>query len=188
MIQLQTDMRHPAATDLPNTGSVIMFEFWVIVGLLLATVSLTIVIILLLSNLGAYFTKIAQGTIVFINTGDTLRSIWPNVSGYRMSQDRDLDGQQWLIPEKNEEGQEEAFFRDSHPGTRWFQKLLWKRFGIRFISWFWPHNRVHSFDLGIGGRKRIKERDAINEDAPLRSRVVDSPEPTVVDSLLFTEI
>src|SRR3989344_5003240 len=99
MIQLQTDMRHPAATDLPNTGSVIMFEFWVIVGLLLATVSLTIVIILLLSNLGAYFTKIAQGTVVFINTGDSLRSIWPNVSGYRTAQAKDLEDQQRPIPE-----------------------------------------------------------------------------------------
>ena len=152
--------------------------------LVIVIVVLTIVIILLLSNLGAYFTKIAQGTTIFINTGDTLRSIWPNVSGYRMSQDKDLDGQQWLIPEEKEAELEKAFFRDSHPGTRWFQKLLWKRFGIRFISWFWPHNRVHS--INVRSRKRIEERDKIKEDAPLRSRIVDSPESTIVDSLLFT--
>ena len=162
-----------------------MYTFWISVGLLVATVVLTIVIILLLSNLGAYFTKIAQGTTVFINNGDSLRSIWPNVSGYQMSQDKDLDGQQWLIPEEDEEEREEAFFRDSSLWTRWLQKLLWNSFGIRFISWFWPHNAAHSFN--IRSRKRIKERNEIAQDAPLRSRVVDSPEPsTVVDSLLFT--
>ena len=161
-----------------------MSTFLIISGLLAATVVLTIVIILQLSNLGAYLTTIAQGTTVFINTGDSLRSIWPNVSGYRMSQAKDLDGQQWLIPEEDEANREEAFFRDSHLGTRWFQKLLWKRFGIRFISWFWPHNAVHSFD--IRSRNRIEERNKIEADTPLRSRVVKSPEPTVVDHLLFT--
>jgi len=162
-----------------------MKMFWIISGMA-AIVVLTIVIILLLANLGAYFTKIAQGTTVFINTGDSLRSIWPNVGGYRMSQAKDLEDQQWLIPEEEDTEREKAFFSDNRVGTRRFQKWLWRRFGIRFISWFWPHNRIHSFDLGAGGRKRIKERDAIKENAPLRSRVVDSPEPTVVDSLLFT--
>src|SRR3989344_1660146 len=63
MIYSGADCGNPAATDLLNTRSATMKMFWIISGMA-AIVVLTIVIILLLANLGAYFTKIAQGTTV----------------------------------------------------------------------------------------------------------------------------
>ncbi|MBI2025572.1 hypothetical protein HYT04_02190 [Candidatus Kaiserbacteria bacterium] len=170
-----------------------MSEILIVVGLLAVIAILGYIIILLLANLGAYFTKIAQGTTVFIDAGDKLRSIWPNVGGYKMSQDEDLGGRHWLIPTKNKDPKEsekermESFFHDSLPGTVWFQKWLWRRRGVRFMSWFWGINVTrHCFDLRKGGRRRIEARSELKEkDAPLRSRVVDSEGGTDVDSLLF---
>lgn len=156
-----------------------------VVVLLAAIPMLAIAIILLLSNLGAYFTKIAQGTTVFISAGDRLKAILPNVGGYKMSGADDLDGRHWLIPTKNEKERMAGIFHNSFPGTVWFQEQLWKAFGVKFISWFWPHVHVHQFDIRKGGRRRIEARSEVSADAPLRSRVVDSPEPTVVNSLLF---
>lgn len=161
-------------------------EIIIIGGLLVAIAVLALAIILLLSNLGAYFTKIAQGTTIFISAGSSLRDILPNIGGYRMSKDEDLDGRHWLIAEAEEEKRLDAFFHNSQKGTKWLQKLLWKKFGVRFISLFWPHTNVHSFDIRKGGRRRIEARTEVGADAPLRSRVIDSPEKdTVVDSLLF---
>lgn len=161
----------------------------IVSGLLASIAVLALAIILLLSNLGAYFTKIAQGTIVFFSVGSSLRDILPNIGGYRMSKDQDLDGRHWLIAEADEEKRLDAFFHNAQKGTVWFQKWLWKKFGVKFISLFWPHTNVHSFDIRKGGRRRIAARTEIGADAPLRSRVVDSPESekggTVVDSLLF---
>ena len=160
-----------------------MFELLMVLVLLAVVVGLAIAIILLLANLGAYFTKIAKGVTIFINRGDDLHAILPNIDGFMMSKGKDLDGQPWLIPGTDEERME-AFFSKSLPGTIWLQKILWKMFGVRFISFVWPHTYVHKFD--IRSRKRIKERTAVEKDAPIRSRVVDSPEPTTtVDSLLF---
>ena len=155
------------------------------VGLLAIIAVLLIVIILLLANLGAYFKKIALGTTAFVSAGENLLKILPNVGGYRMSNVDDIDGRRWLVPEKDEEKRMKAFFHDTTRGTMWFQRWLWKKFGVRFISWVWPHNNIHSFDIRKGGRRRIEARTEVGADAPLRSRVVDSPEPTVVDSLLF---
>ncbi len=157
-----------------------------IVGILVAIVVLAIVIILLLANLGAFFTKIAQGTTAFISAGDSLQSILPNVGGYRMSKTDDLDGRRWLVPENDENERLASFFHNSLPGTIGFQKFLWKRLGVRFISLFWPHTHVYEFDLRKGGRRRIATRAEMGKDADLRSRIVDSPElTTIVDSLLF---
>lgn len=161
-------------------------EIIIIGGLLVAIAVLALAIILLLSNLGAYFTKIAQGTTIFISAGSSLRDILPNIGGYRMSKDEDLDGRHWLIAEADDDARLDAFFHNSQKGTIWFQKLLWKKFGVKFISLFWPHTNVHSFDIRKGGRRRIEARTEVGADAPLRSRVIDSPEKdTVVDSLLF---
>ncbi|MDP2655343.1 MAG: hypothetical protein Q8P17_02150 [bacterium] len=163
-----------------------MFEFFIGVVLLVVIAVLVIAVILLLSNLGAYFTKIAQGTTAFITAGESLLEILPNIGGYRMSEAIDLEGQRWLVPAKDKDEQIAALFRDSMPGTVWFQKLLWKKFGVKFISLFWPHTRIHEFDIRKGGRRRIEARNEVGADAPLRSRVIDSPvKETVVDSLLF---
>ena len=161
------------------------------IGLLLAVGVLAIVIVLLLANLGAYFTKISTGTTVFINSGDSRREILPNIDGYKMSKAVDLDGRQWLVPAKKEEERMESLFANSLPGpTRLFQEWLWQWLGIKFISFFWPHVYVHRFN--IRSRKSIRERSEIGEKAPLRSRVVDSSldsgettPSTEVSSLLF---
>jgi len=163
-----------------------MVDLLIYIGLLAAIVILAIVIILLLANLGAYFTTVALGTTVFINTGGNKKEIWPNVGGYRMSEKDDLDGRHWLIPSENDSAWMKSFFYNTSAGTMWFQNLLWKRFGVRFISWFWPQVHVHKFDIRKGGRRRIEARSEKTPDAPLRSRMVDSEEPTLVDSLLFT--
>ncbi len=160
-------------------------EIFIVLASLVVIIILIIAIMLLLANLGAYFTKIAQGTTAFINVGDSLKAILPNIGGYKMSEADDIDGRSWLIPEKNEEKRLEAFFHNSTNGTVRFQKWLWKTFGIKFISWIWPHTNVHKFDIRKGGRRRIEASNELKEDAPLRSRVVDSDESTIVNSLLF---
>ena len=161
-----------------------------ILGLLVLIAALAFAVILMLSNLGAYFTIIPQGSTAFINAGDSLKEILPNVGGYAMSQNDDLDGRKWLIPEKYVSAEDKkegrgGIFHNAMPGTIWFQKWLWERFGVKFISLFWPHTDVHEFDLREGGRRRIRARTEIGADAPLRSRVVDSAGDTLVKSLLF---
>ncbi len=161
-------------------------EILIIGGLVVVIAILTLAIILLLSNLGAYFTKIAQGTTVFISAGESLQDILPNIGGYRMSNDQDIDGRHWLVAEATEEKRLAAFFHNAQKGTVWFQKWLWKKFGVKLISLFWPHTNVHSFDIRKGGRRRIEARTEVGPEAPLRSRVIDSPEKsTLVSSLLF---
>lgn len=154
-------------------------------GFLIVSAFLLLIIILILSNLGAYFTKIPQGTTVFISAGESLKAILPNVGGYEMSSCEDLDGRKWLIPRKYMSGKHRDMFYKSIFGTRLFQRWLWKAFGIKFISWFWPHTNVHRFDIRKGGRRRLVAPSELAADAPLRSRVRDSEEPTEVDSLLF---
>lgn len=160
-----------------------------VIGLLVLAAGLTIVNILLLASFGAYFIKISESTTVFINAGGSLKRILPNVKGYKMSVARDIDNKQWLIPAENEEDWTNAFFRDSNQKTVWFQKWMWETLGVRFFSSFWPQVHVHRFDIRKNGRKSIEARDGLEEDAPLRSRVVNSPESkdkgTVVDHLLF---
>lgn len=163
-----------------------MSEFLVTLILLAIIANLMIAIILLLANLGAYFTKIAQGTTAFITAGESLQEILPNIGGYKMSETIDLEGQRWLVPAKDKKEQLAALFRGAMLGTRYFQEVLWKKFGVKFISLFWPHTRIHEFDIRKGGRRRIEARNEVGADAPLRSRVIDSPvKETVVDSLLF---
>ena len=79
-----------------------MFELLMVLVLLAVVVGLAIAIILLLANLGAYFTKIAKGVTIFINRGDDLHAILPNIDGFMMSKGKDLDGQPWLIPGTDE--------------------------------------------------------------------------------------
>lgn len=166
-------------------GSFAGSAFLYSVGLLAVIAVLAIVIILLLANLGAYFTKIALGTTILISKADTLKAIWPNVGGYRMSQADDIDGRRWLIPDSDKESEIADIFHNSLPGTVWFQKWLWKAFGVKFISVVWPHTHVLKLDLREGGRRRIQARTELATNAPLRSRIKDSEEETIVDSLLF---
>lgn len=145
--------------------------------------------ILSLAKHGRWFMRIAQGTTAFISAGDKLKSILPNVGRFKMSTQEDLEGRHWLIPAKDNAEAEEAFFHNCLPGTVWFQKLLWRKAGIRWISILWPYTRRHTFD--IRSRKRLLEGADGAEGTPLKRRVVDSldkdgkRESTVVDSLLF---
>lgn len=174
------------------------FEILSIGGLLAVLAALIIVTILLLNNLGAYFKEPARGTTTFINAGKTLKAVWPNIGGYKMSEDVDLEGRHWLVHLENRGESKaskkewlESFFHDSLWATVWFQKWLWKKFGIRFMGWFYPQVNVHSFDI----RSRLRLLEGANltsADMPLKDRVVDSFEPdgktkssTIVDSLLF---
>lgn len=146
------------------------------------TAGLVILIILLLANLGAYFMTVALGTTAFINMGESLKAIVPNVIGFRMSEERDPDGQQWLI--QTAVGHEaDGLFGDSLPGTMRFQRWLWRKFNVKFISFVWPFANRHNFD--ILSRERILEGARVTPNTPLKDRVVASPNPTVVDSLLF---
>lgn len=156
---------------------------WSIAFVVIAT--LVIAIILLLANLGAYFTKIPKGTTVFLNRGENLYAILPNIGKMMMSSAEDTEGRHWLIPARNEEDRMRAFFHKFSPWTLWFRIWLWNMFGVIFISFFWPHNNRHKFD--IRSRKRLLEEADVPRNAPLKARIVDStdPEGTVVDSLLF---
>jgi|SRR3989344_532570 len=165
------------------------YKLIVIYGQLVAVAVLTIIIILVLAHFGAYFMNIAQGTTAFIRAGDSLKAVLPNIGGYMMSASQDLDGRHWLIPEENEERRMESLFYNSLPGTKWFQKWLWKTFGVKFISIVWPQTKRHTFD--IRSRKRLLEGADVAEGTPLKARVVDSltkdgtKDSTIVDSLLF---
>lgn len=163
-----------------------IYEILIVASLLAIIAVLAIAIILLLANLGVYFMKIAQGTTAFISTGDSLKAILPNVGGFKMSKDEDLDGRHWLVPEKNDEERIVGLFHNSLPKTVWFQKWMWKTLGVRFISWVWPHTHRHTFN--IRSRKRLLEGSEVKSDMSLKDRVVDSPAPegTIVDSLLFS--
>lgn len=144
-------------------------EMIIIGGLLVAIAVLALAIILLLANLNAWFMKVAEGTTAFTNTGDSLKDIFPHVIGYKMSDTKDSEGRNWLIPgvERKE----------------WYQDLLWKSLKIRFIGLLWPHAHRHTFN--IRSRKRLLEGANVESGVSLKARVVDSPEGTVVDSLLF---
>lgn len=168
---------------------------YLLAGLLVVLIGVVVVIIILmLANMDAFFTLVRQGTTKFIDMGDSLGAILPNVGGYRLSSVEDLDGRRWLIRDEDKTRQREAFCATCLPGTGWLQWLLWKRFGVRFIGLFWPHTHVHTFD--IRSKKRIKERSEVGDDAPLRSRVEDAhetleegqapkPKSTKVNSLRF---
>ncbi|MGB3922273.1 MAG: hypothetical protein WBL19_03345 [Minisyncoccia bacterium] len=165
-----------------------MYELLIGYGILAVIVGLVIFGILALAKRGRWFMKIAQGTTAFISAGDSLKAILPNVGGFKISSDEDLEGRRWLVPAKNNQEREEAFFHNCLPGTVWFQKLLWRRAGVRWISILWPHTHRYTFD--IRSRKRLLEGAEVAEGAPLKKRVVDSAkdgtrESTVVDSLLF---
>ena len=161
-----------------------------IVAVLLTVIAvLAVVIILLLNNLEAYFIEVPKGATTFINAGENLKEIWPNIGGHKMSDVEDIEGRRWLVSSNSENDWINAFFHNSNPRTIWFQKWLWNRLGVRFISIFWPQVHRHAFD--IRSRKRLLEGADVDTGASLKTRVVDTKGPedtassTVVKSLLF---
>lgn len=159
----------------------------VLIGELGFIALLFLILAMILAYAKWHFTRIEKGNTVFISKGDDIKAIWPNVGGYRMSDEEDLDGRHWLIKTEFERETAEreiwkAFSRDMAQGTKWLQKLLWNWFGIRFVSWFWPQVKVHEFAIS---RKRLKEGADVETGKPLKSRIVASPLPPEVRSLLF---
>ncbi len=152
-------------------------------------------ILLMLASLGWWFMKPVQGATTFIVKGDSLKEIVPNIEGYRLSKETDPSGYQWIIPATNEEERVDSLFQNArwwNEWTVWPRKLLWKQFGIWFISPFWSYIHVHSFDLRRGGRRRPASRNELEKilgkpasEIPLSARVIDSPGSTVVEDLLF---
>lgn len=171
-------------------------EALAIAGLLIAIGILVVIIILLLTSLGAYFVEPLKGATTFIDAGETLQAIWPNIGGYKMSKHVDDEGRHWLIPlthnEESPEGKREwreSFFHGSSSITLWFQIWLWEKTGVRFLSLFYPQVHVHSFN--IRSKLRLLEGANLKSEMTLKDRVVESQEPdgskssTIVTSLLF---
>jgi hypothetical protein len=166
------------------------FAMGALLFLIGCTIVLGVVVIVLLAHLDIVFTTVPQGSTVFINKGDAMDAIWPNVEGFRMSNEEDPEGRKWLVcidPKKTEEERIKerlnAFFKDTLCMTGWFQKLLWKSFGVRFMGWTFLNTRRHKFD--IKNRRRLVEESGDN-NAELKSRIKNVNEnQTVVDHLLF---
>lgn len=161
--------------------------FWTVfptVILLLLNLGIITAIILLLAHLGWYFSKVEQGSVVFINKGDAMKAVWPNIGGHKLSRSEDFEGRRWLVRTESKKERDSAFFHDSSILTLWFQKILWNKFGMRFIGIFWPYEHVHEFDID---RKRLVE--GVDEEtgkvSSLRARIVPSPNSNTVDSLRF---
>ena len=161
--------------------------FWTVlpaVILLLLILGLSTAIILLLAHLGWYFSKVEQGSVVFINKGDAMKAVWPNVGGYKLSKSEDFEGRRWLVRTESKEEKDKAFFYGSSKVTLWFQKILWNKFGMRFIGIFWPYEHVHEFEID---RKRLVEGadEETGKVTSLRARIIPSPNSNIVDSLRF---
>lgn len=159
--------------------------------LMALTAVLSIIVILMLADIDAFFTKPPLGATTFINEGEDLKEIVPNVKGFMLSDAKDPHGRRWIITEKEGKKSKDAVFSNSLSGTVWFQKWLLKARGVKFMGFFWPHAHVHKFDLRKGGVRRVespKATDDKNKLQPLRNRVVDDDERTKVDSLLFVSI
>lgn len=149
---------------------------------IVALVVLPIAIMIQLANRKMYFFKPEQGTISFIDVGDRVELMLPNIGGYKVSDIDDLNGRHWIVPARDDDDREDSFFKYAGRAEG-FQKLLWSTFGIRFIGWTWPNKQVHEFSLS---RLHLREGADAPKNAPLRELVVESPHAgEEVSSLLF---
>lgn len=135
--------------------------------------ALGLILAMVLASRHWHFTRIEKGNTAFIVRGDDMKAIWPNVGGHRMSDQEDLDGRRWLVLEPDDKEIWKTFARDMLWGTRWLQHKLWDRFGIRFVSWFWPGVKVHSLRLGV---TRLKEESKLETGKSLRDRLESDTE------------
>jgi len=144
------------------------------------------------------FTRIQKGNTVLIIKGDDLKHIIPNVDGHRMSEEKDNDGRRWLVkvnvkatPEEQREEMRQAFRKHLMPGTRALQKLLWDKWGVRFVSWVYPQNRVKRVHISMN---RLRQESEVKPTTTLQERIetdegdIDSirfifPRPMVVEGV-----
>ncbi|MFP4616591.1 MAG: hypothetical protein ACLFNR_00305 [Candidatus Paceibacterota bacterium] len=161
---------------------------------------LVLVTISVLAKEDWYFTQVERGKIKFINRGDSVEAVWPNIGGYRMSDEEDPDGRHWLVTSKDDKDWLKAFL---HPlrGPRFnLEKLLWTKLGVRFISILWPQVYVHKFEVERLRLKGATKKKLDNEETnvkgitvdlegkstmDLQNRIQESPNEPLVDSLLF---
>lgn len=179
----------------------LIFVVLVLLGVVVLSIFL-LVVVSLLAKRRWQFTTIKEATTVFKNVGGRLGDIWPNISGYKLTAERDPDGNQWLVREKDEQKRRDAFFRNVWWGMRVFHEFLWRMIGVRLVSFLYPQNRVHEFNI----RSRLRLTDAphlplppppgsdaeleqniigpATSDDELKNRIVRSPESPVVSELL----
>ncbi|MFP4539474.1 MAG: hypothetical protein ACLFNN_00875 [Candidatus Paceibacterota bacterium] len=176
---------------------------------LVAMVLILVIVVLVLATISVmakedwFFTQITQGKIKFINRGDAKEAVWPNVGGYGMSIKEDPNGRHWLIPIEDEDTLMNSFFYPTKPGTLKFKldQLLWDKLKIRFISILWFQVYVHKFEVerlrlkgatkkkldiaetNIKGKNTEGLEGKSTED--LQNRIQESPNESLVDSLLF---
>lgn len=138
-----------------------------------------------LASFGIYFVSPEKGKTTIIMRGGDLKAIWPNVGSHRLSSQEDFNGLRWITKDDGPGSWYrwyKSFFHTAFPGTKFFQFLVWKYFGVRFISWFWPWVKVHRFGVS---RMHLKEESTSDPNRSLAERIVPSPrnnEP--VDALL----
>ena len=144
---------------------------------------LAVILILLMANMDAYFTTIPQSTTKFVDIGGTLKKIMPNVNGYLLSRERDVDGNQWLITATSKTEETAGLICDAPLGTRLIQKILWEHLGVRFIGITWPHARIHPFH--IPGNADMEERKEKGSIADLASRIISSKNDAGRNTLPF---
>ncbi len=160
--------------------------FLILVAILALNAISAIVLIIILSSMGWWFFQPPRGTAVFKNRGENLQEIWVNVGGYKLSSAEDSDGRRWIVKTKDEKERLKVFFRDLSNYTKPFHEFLWEKFGIRFISPYWPQVYIHRFKVD---RKRLEESGGTGGPATepsLKNRIRVSPnQGKEVDNLLF---
>ncbi len=165
---------------------ILIWHLLVPLFILILNAGAVIVIIIVLAGLGWWFFSPPRGTIVFKNKGSDLEGIWDNVSGHKLSGAQDPDGKRWLVIEKDGKKIESSRFHGNTKTFLRFHRFLWNRFGIRFISPYWPQVYINEF---IVDRRRLIEieKGGLEKKAySLSDRVVKSPNAGIpVNHLLF---
>ena len=147
-----------------------------------ASIPLT-VLMFISSERGWQFCKVVMGNIVTIVTGETFTDFFLNITGHKLSNQKDLQGRCWIISrddggcdEKVQlENEREEFKKNLLWGTRQIQWILWKKWGVRFVSWVYPHKRIHKFPISMNRAVEVSE---IKDDTPLSGMIKTETDPT----------
>jgi hypothetical protein len=150
--------------------------FLALVSIVAAVIGLlTLILIMISARKQWQFATIEKGNTAFVVKGDDLDVILPNVDGHKISEEKDFEGRRWLVkvdtagsPAQQKREMRRAFQSTLLPGTRHIQWFLWNKFGIRFVSWFYPHNRIHQVEIS---QNRLRQESEVETTADLRNRI-----------------